>query len=72
MIKIKYNNLKIYEEVTFSKVGNIVSLKRASEKSGTFENNSGFKTYRLNLFDTLDKAYGTLRTIPFVFIEETV
>ena len=42
MIKIKYNNSNIFEEVTFSKVGNIVSLK------GTKENNSGFKTYRMS------------------------
>ena len=42
MIKIKYNNSKIYEEVTFSKIGNIVSLK------GTKENNSGFTTYRMS------------------------
>lgn len=42
MIKIKYNNQENYEEVTFSKIGNIVSLK------GTTENNSGFKTYRLS------------------------
>ena len=42
MIKIKYNNSNIFEEVTFSKTDNIVSLK------GTKENNSGFKTYRLN------------------------
>lgn len=42
MIKIKYNNQEIFEEVTFSKTGNIVSLK------GTTENNSGFKTYRMS------------------------
>ena len=42
MIKIKYNNSNIFEEVTFSKTDNIVSLK------GTKENNSGFKTYRLS------------------------
>ena len=42
MIKIKYNNSNIFEEVTFSKTGNIVSLK------GTKENNSGFKTYRMS------------------------
>ena len=42
MIKIKYNNSNIFEEVTFSKIGNIVSLK------GSTENNSGFKTYRLS------------------------
>ena len=42
MIKIKYNNSNIFEEVTFSKTDNIVSLK------GTTENNSGFKTYRLS------------------------
>lgn len=42
MIKIKYNNQENFEEVTFSKIGNIVSLK------GTKENNSGFKTYRLS------------------------
>ena len=42
MIKIKYNNSDIFEEVTFSKTGNIVSLKGASE------NNSGFKTYRMS------------------------
>ena len=42
MIKIKYNNRENFEEITFSKVGNIVSLK------GTKENNSGFKTYRLS------------------------
>ena len=42
MIKIKYNNSNIFEEVTFSKTDNIVSLK------GTLENNSGFKTYRLS------------------------
>ena len=42
MIKIKYNNQENFEEVTFSKIGNIVSLK------GTKENNSGFKTYRMS------------------------
>ena len=42
MIKIKYNNSNIFEEVAFSKIGNIVSLK------GATENNSGFKTYRLS------------------------
>ena len=42
MIKIKYNNSNIFEEVTFSKLGNIVSLK------GATENNSGFKTYRMS------------------------
>lgn len=42
MIKIKYNNSNTFEEVTFSKMGNIVSLKGASE------NNSGFKTYRMS------------------------
>ena len=42
MIKIKYNNSNIFEEVTFSKIGNIVSLK------GATENNSGFKTYRMS------------------------
>ena len=42
MIKIKYNNSNIFEEVKFSKTDNIVSLK------GTTENNSGFKTYRLS------------------------
>ena len=42
MIKIKYNNSNIFEEVTFSKIGNIVSLK------GSTENNSGFKTYRMS------------------------
>ena len=42
MIKIKYNNSNIFEEVTFSKIGNTVSLK------GTTENNSGFKTYRMS------------------------
>ena len=42
MIKIKYNNKKSFEEVTFSKMGNIVTLK------GATENNSGFKTYRMN------------------------
>ena len=42
MIKIKYNNSNNFEEVTFSKLGNIVSLK------GSTENNSGFKTYRLS------------------------
>ena len=42
MIKIKYNNQENFEEVTFSKIGNIVSLK------GTSENNSGFKTYRMS------------------------
>lgn len=42
MIKIKYNNSNIFEEVIFSKVGNIVSLK------GTKENNSGFTTYRMS------------------------
>ena len=42
MIKIKYNNQETFEEVTFSKAGDIVSLK------GTTENNSGFKTYRLS------------------------
>ena len=42
MIKIKYNNSNIFEEVTFSKIGNIVSLK------GATENNSGFKTYRIS------------------------
>ena len=42
MIKIKYNNSNIFEEVTFSKTGNIVSLK------GATENNSGFKTYRMS------------------------
>lgn len=41
MIKVKYNNSDIFEEVTFSKTDNIVSLK------GTTENNSGFKTSRL-------------------------
>ena len=42
MIKIKYNNSNIFEEVTFSKTDNIVTLK------GATENNSGFKTYRLS------------------------
>ena len=42
MIKIKYNNQENFEEVTFSKMGKIVSLK------GTKENNSGFKTYRMS------------------------
>ena len=42
MIKIKYNNQSNFEEVTFSKIGNLVSLK------GATENNSGFKTYRLS------------------------
>ena len=43
MIKIKYNNSRVFEEVTLSRLSNnIVSLK------GTSENNSGFKTYRLN------------------------
>lgn len=42
MIKIKYNNQEYFEEVTFSKIGNIVSLK------GAEENNSGFKTYRMS------------------------
>ena len=43
MIKIKYNNSNIFEEVTFSKLSdNIVSLK------GTTENNSGFTTYRMS------------------------
>lgn len=42
MIKIKYNNQENFEEVTFSKTGNLVSLK------GATENNSGFKTYRLS------------------------
>ena len=42
MIKIKYNNKKSFEEVTFSKLGNIVTIKGASE------NNSGFKTYRMS------------------------
>lgn len=42
MIKIKYNNSNIFEEVTFSKIGNIVSLK------GATENNSGFTTYRMS------------------------
>lgn len=41
-MKIKYNNSNTFEEVTFSKIGNIVSLK------GTKENNSGFKTYRMS------------------------
>ena len=42
MIKIKYNNQENFEEVTFSKIDNIVSLK------GATENNSGFTTYRLS------------------------
>lgn len=42
MIKIKYNNSTIFEEVTFAKIGNIISLK------GATENNSGFTTYRLS------------------------
>ena len=42
MIKIKYNNQENFEEVIFSKIGNIVSLK------GATENNSGFKTYRMS------------------------
>ena len=42
MIKIKYNNQSNFEEVTFSKTDNIVSLK------GATENNSGFKTYRMS------------------------
>ena len=43
MIKIKYNNSNIFEEVTFTKLTtNVISL------IGTTENNSGFKTYRLN------------------------
>lgn len=42
MIKIKYNNSNIFEEVAFSKIGNIVFLK------GATENNSGFKTYRMS------------------------
>ena len=42
MIKIKYNNQENFEEVTFSKTDNIVSLK------GTIENNSGFTTYRMS------------------------
>lgn len=42
MIKIKYNNSNIFEEVTFSKTNKIISLK------GATENNSGFKTYRMS------------------------
>ena len=42
MIKIKYNNSNIFEEVTFTKTDNIVSLK------GTIENNSGFTTYHMS------------------------
>ena len=42
MIKIKYNNSSVFEEVTFSKTDNIVSLK------GATENNSGFTTYRMS------------------------
>ena len=42
MIKIKYNNQENFEEVTFSKIDNIVSLQ------GATENNNGFKTYRLS------------------------
>ena len=42
MIKIKYNNSDIFEEVAFSKRDNIVSLK------GATENNSGFTTYRMS------------------------
>lgn len=42
MIKIKYNNKNVFEEVTFSKINNIVTLK------GATENNSGFKTYRMS------------------------
>lgn len=42
MIKIKYNDSNIFEEVTFSKKDNIVSLK------GATENNSGFTTYRMS------------------------
>ena len=43
MIKIKYNNSNVFEEVTFTRLSNnIVSLK------GGTENNGGFKTYRMN------------------------
>ena len=42
MIKIKYNDTEAFEEVTFSKTDKIISLK------GATENNSGFKTYRMN------------------------
>ena len=42
MIKIKYNNQENFEEVTLSKIGNIVSLK------GATENNIGFTTHRLS------------------------
>ena len=42
MIKIKFNNSDNFHEVEFSRNGNIVSLK------GATENNSGFKTYRMS------------------------
>lgn len=43
MIKIKYNNSNIFEEVTFTKLTtNVISL------IGATENNSGFKTYRMS------------------------
>ena len=43
MIKIKYNNSNVFEEVTFTRISNnIVSLK------GTKENNSGFNTYKMD------------------------
>lgn len=41
MIKIKYNNSDIFEEVNFSRNGNLVTIKP------TTVNTSGFITYRL-------------------------
>lgn len=60
MIKIKYNNSDIFEEVTFSRNGNLVTI------TPTIQNTSGFCTYRLNGkqlgdfsdFDTIYKIDG--------------
>lgn len=42
MIKIKYNNQENFEEVTFYRVGNLVTI------TPTIQNTSGFTTYRMN------------------------
>lgn len=42
MIKIKYNNQENFEEVNFSRNGNLVTI------TPTIQNTSGFTTYRMN------------------------
>lgn len=42
MIKIKYNDSNIFEEVTFNRVGNLVTI------TPTKPNTSGFTTYRMS------------------------